>query len=347
VNPALSAAPEAMSILEHGASLSAPPIALSSIQTLGVVCPVFREEEAIERFHDRLAAAIAPLGERYRLRIVYVVDPAEDETEAILQRLARPGSGVEVLVMSRRFGHQAALLAGIEHCDADAIVMLDSDQQHPPELIPELVARWERGADIVQTVREDSADTPLLKRLTSRWFYEFMLKVGSINLPVGAADYRLISARIAQLLRDEIRERNPFLRGLFSWVGFTVAYVPFVPAQRAGGASKYRLGQLLSFALNGVCSFSKVPLRFCIGAGIVLAVLSILFSIVQVILYIRGETIVPGWATLIGAVGLIGGVQLFFLGVIGEYLSIVFDEVKARPRYIVAHRYGSRGDAHE
>jgi len=317
------------------------------MKTLGIVCPVFREEETIARFHDRLTAAVASLTGRYGIRTTYVVDPAEDRTESILHGLADADSRVEVVVMSRRFGHQAALLAGIELSDADAIVMLDCDLQHPPELIPEMVAHWEHGADIVQGIRQDDRSTPLFKRLTSRWFYELMLKMGSIDLPVGAADYRLISARIAGLLRHEIRERNPFLRGLFSWIGFTVAYVPFTAAPRAGGASKYGWGWLFAFALNGVCSFSKVPLRFCIGAGIALAVFSILFSVVQVFFYLRGDTVVPGWATLIGAVGLIGGVQLFFLGVIGEYLSIVFDEVKGRPRYIVARRYGGNAVARD
>jgi len=310
------------------------------MKSLSIVCPVYREEQVIRVFHAALRAVVAELAPRYRVSICYVMDPSPDGTEAILRDIAAAEPDVTVLVMSRRFGHQAALVAGIDHAEADAVVMLDSDMQHPPELIPALVAKWEEGADIVQTIRLDDERVPLLKRVTSRWFYRTLMRIGSIELPVGAADYRLVSRRVAQVFRDSLGEHNPFMRGLFTWVGFTAAFVPFRPAERVAGRSKYRFANLMAFALNGICSFSKAPLRICAVLGLVLSVVSVAFVFVQIAVYLAGADLVPGWATLLGAVGIIGGIQLLFLGVIGEYVGIIFDEVKRRPRYLLAAEIG-------
>ncbi|MEO6748423.1 MAG: glycosyltransferase family 2 protein [Casimicrobiaceae bacterium] len=312
-----------------------------SPRLLSIVCPVFREAETIDAFHAALLEALEPLRARYEIEILYVVDPSDDGTELRIAAIADASSKVTAIIMSRRFGHQAALLAGIEESAGDAVVMLDSDLQHPPGLIAELVRRWEEGAEIVQTLRREDPSAPWLRRTTSRLFYQLLLRIGSIDIPAGAADFRLISARVATTLRDELPERNPFLRGLFSWVGFNVCYVAYDPAPRLAGASKYRVGTLFTFALNGIFSFSKVPLRMCIAAGTALALVSFVFTLMQVVMYWMGNRMVPGWASLFGAVGIIGGIQLLFLGVIGEYLSIIFDEVKHRPRYLIERRIGA------
>jgi dolichol-phosphate mannosyltransferase len=309
------------------------------MRSLDVVCPVFREEEMIVLFHRQLAAALQPLEQRYRIRIVYVLDPSPDKTEPLLQAISAHDPRVEVIVMSRRFGHQAALIAGIDCSRGDAVVMLDSDLQHPPELIAGIVEQWENGADIVQMVRQDGDETGLVKRLTSRWFYALLQRVGAVDLPAGASDYRLLSQRVAEVVRAQITERNPFLRGLVSWVGFTIVHVPFVPSARPGGRSHYRPSTLLNFALNGICSFSKFPLRFCVALGMVIAFLSFLGGFLEIAFYMFGTIEVPGWASLIAALCFLSGVQLFFLGVIGEYIGLIFDEVKGRPRYIADRRY--------
>ena len=309
------------------------------MKSIDVICPVFQEEEVIESFHEKLVEALGKLSARYRIRIVYVLDPSPDRTEAKLFELSKRDSRIEILVMSRRFGHQAALMAGMDHSAADAVVMLDSDLQHPPELIPQFVRRWEDGADIVQAIRNDGRDIHPAKRLTSRWFYRLFEKIGAVDLQVGAADFRLLSAPIVRIFQTQMREHNPFLRGLVGWVGFRVDYISFVPAQRTKGRSKYRATTLFNFALNGICSFSKAPLRFCIVTGIVLALLSILAGAAQIVAYfVFSKTNVPGWASLVASVTFLGGLQLFFLGVIGEYVGLVFDEVKNRPRYLVARR---------
>jgi glycosyltransferase involved in cell wall biosynthesis len=318
---------------------------------LDVVCPVYREEEVIASFHASLAQTLDALPDNYTVHITYVVDPSPDGTENVLASIAQADPRVEILTMSRRFGHQMALVAGIDHSDGDIIVMLDSDLQHPPELIPELLRHWEDGSEIVQTIRKDGAEANWLKRSTSRWFYATFMKVGAVNLQSGAADYRLISRRVAQVFRKEIREHNQFLRGLMSWVGFRVTFVPFTPTARKQGKSKYQPATLINFALNGICSFSKVPLRFCIGAGLILATLSMLGAFVEVLMYAIGNVEVRGWTSLIAMVSFVGGIQLFFLGVLGEYISLIFDEVKDRPLYLLDRRHrrgiGSKRDDSE
>ena len=259
------------------------------MRSLDVICPVFREEQVIGMFHERLVAVFDGLAERYASRIIYVLDPSPDQTENILSAIAAADPRVEVLVMSRRFGHQAALIAGMDYSDGDALIMLDSDLQHPPELIPDLLRHWEDGADIVQTVREEGGESSKLKRAASRWFYATFLKLSEIKLPPGAADYRLLSRRVNEVFRKEMREQNPFLRGLVSWVGYKIIYVPFTPTKREGGASKYRPLTLLNFALNGLSSFSKVPLRICIAVGLLMAALSISGALVQIVLYAFGD----------------------------------------------------------
>ena len=311
------------------------------MQTIDIICPVFEEEETIGLFHAKLSSIADELSSRYSCRIFYVVDPSRDRTEAILRDVCSSDSRVELLVMSRRFGHQLALIAGMDHSRGDAIVMLDSDLQHPPELITQLVEIWKDGADIVQCVRQDVPEQDLLKRLMSQWFYRIFLRLGGIELPAGAADYRLLSRRVVDVLRAQVREHNPFLRGLVSWVGFKIVYVPFTPVQRERGKSKYSTSALINFALNGICSFSKVPLRFCIAAGCILAVMSILSAMIQVAIYFFGRFDVPGWASLFATVSLIGGIQIIFLGVVGEYIGLIFDEVKNRPRYILDRHYQS------
>jgi dolichol-phosphate mannosyltransferase len=309
------------------------------MKTIDIICPVYREEEVIAAFHERLAAVAEGLAPRYRLRILYVVDPAPDRTEAILREIGARDPRVGVIVMSRRFGHQSALVAGMDHCDGDAAVMLDSDLQHPPELIPTLVAEWENGAEIVQAVRQDGHETGFAKRFTSRLFYRLLLKLGSVELTPGAADYRLLSRRVVDVFRTEMREHNPFLRGLVSWVGFSIRFVPFVPAARERGRSKYRVSTLVNFAVSGICSFSNLPLRLCTLMGLAVAGLSIIGGVVQMFVYFHGTVRVPGWATLVVFLSFISGVQLTFLGILGEYVSLIFDEVKGRPLYIVGRRY--------
>ncbi|WGD55347.1 glycosyltransferase family 2 protein [Bradyrhizobium sp. CB1650] len=303
--------------------------------TIDIVSPVFGEEEAISAFHEALIQSTAPLSNDFTFNFIYVVDPAKDRTEDKLIALAKCDPRITVIIMSRRFGHQAALLAGMDASAGDALIMLDSDLQHPPSLIPEMIQYWRSGAEIVQALRRDGVETSSGKRITSSWFYQILGKISPVKLQSGAADFRLISRRVVELFRSSIREHNPFLRGLMGWVGFTVAYLPFTPAARFKGRSKYTLSALTVFALNGFCSFSKLPLRLCVAAGLVISVLSLLMGAINVVLYFSGSRFVPGWASIFALTSFAIGLNMLFLGVIGEYVGLIFDEVKERPRYII------------
>ena len=249
-----------------------------------------------------------------------------------------------MLVLSRRFGHQAALIAGMDRCDADALITLDSDLQHPPELIPSLLKHFESGADIVQTVRRDVANRAAFERLTSGWFYALMRRVGAVDLRSGAADYRLLSRRVVDVFRARVREQNQFVRGLVRWVGYRSEFVEFDCRPREAGRSKYGVAQLIVFAIQGICSFSKAPLRLAVLLGAGIAALGFLYGAFVVVTYFVGPMIVPGWTSLLALVALLGGFQLIFLGVIGEYIGLIFDEVKHRPLYLVDRVYGDISD---
>jgi len=313
---------------------------------IDVICPVFREEAAIATFHQALVDATAGLSAEYGLRYIYVVDPSSDRSEEILQGLADADSRITVIVMSRRFGHQAAIIAGLDESTGDAVVMLDSDMQHPPSLIPTLVEHWRSGADTVQTLREDGDETSFRKRTTSALFYRLFERVTKIQINSGAADFRLMSRKVVNIFRDEIREHNPFLRGLVTWIGYKIVYVPFTPAKRTAGVSNYSLSRLIVFALNGLCSFSKLPLRVCIVLGLVSAVGSLVGGFGLVLNFVLwGDTYAPGWASLLALLAFATSLNLFFLGVLGEYIGLIFDEVKDRPRYLVGRTYGAATDA--
>lgn len=310
------------------------------MKNVDVVCPVYREAASIEFFHNALKAAVAPLDREIKFNFIYVVDPSPDRSVEILQQIADMEPNVMVLVMSRRFGHQAALIAGMDVSKGDAMITLDSDMQHPPELIPELISQWLGGADIVQALRRDNLGGDNLKAATSRNFYKLFERLTKMGIKPGAADYRLLSRKLVVLFREEMQEQNPFLRGLVTWVGHKIVYVPFTPAPRKGGLSNYSMSTLLLFAANGICSFSKLPLRACIWFGISFAALSVLGGIANLIIYFTHSTYQPGWASLFAFLTFGFGVNLFFLGVLGEYIGLIFDEVKNRPRYILEHIHG-------
>ncbi len=308
------------------------------MKTLAVVAPVYNEAEVIADFHAALSTVLDSIADRYQSCILFVMDRSSDGTLAILRGIAACDPRSRVLVLSSRFGHQMSLLAGIDNSDADAVVMLDSDLQHPPELIPKLLEEFERGHDIVYTIRQDSDQVGFLKRTTSKLFYRLINVVSQIPIDQSAADYRLVSRRVADVFRTQIRERNQFLRGLFAWVGFERIGVPFQVRGRAGGRSKYSLRRLFSFAIAGVTSFSKRPLQAAVYVGFGFAFLAFVMTIVTVVQYLLYRSLPPGWATIVTVVSGLNGVQLIFLGILGEYVGAIFDEVKARPHYLVEER---------
>jgi polyisoprenyl-phosphate glycosyltransferase len=302
---------------------------------LSVVLPVYNEVDGIQPLIDHLLPVLDTLV--YDAEILFVDDGSTDGTGELLDRLhEQDPQRVTVLHLSRNFGHQAALTAGMDCASGDAVICMDADLQHPPSLIPTMVQRWEAGFDIVQAVRRRTAGVSIFKELSARAFYALINRLSSTAIEPNAADFRLLSRRVVEVFRKDVRERDRFLRGLVAWVGFRTCCVEFDAGSRFAGRSKYSVRKMLSFARTGLVSFSKIPLKIAVFLGFVVSALSLLYGVFAVIAYLFFSTVMPGWASTILVGTFLGGCQLLFLGVLGEYVATIFDEIKARPLYIVA-----------
>jgi glycosyltransferase involved in cell wall biosynthesis len=308
------------------------------MKKLSVISPVFNEEEVIEEFHQTLAAEIDSLSGKYEAEMIYVVDSCPDRSLEILRAIAEKDRRVIVIALSSRFGHQMSLVAGIDHACGDAVIMLDSDLQHPPSLIRDMLTEFEKGNDVVFTIRSDPRGTGLFKKVSSRLYYRIINRLSQIPILENAADFRLISARVARVFQTEIRERNQFVRGLVSWVGFKRVGIQFTAQSRPAGRTKYSLGRLLRTGIYGIVSFSKKPLQAAIITGFALAFGGFLLALYSLFQYFSHTKLPSGWATLVILISGFSGIQLIFLGIIGEYIGAIFDEVKARPLYIVQEK---------
>lgn len=302
---------------------------------LTVIAPVYNEEEVIGAFHARLGEVLASLAD-VDAKILYVVDRCTDNTLEVLRALVRRDPRAKAIALSSRFGHQMSLVAGIDNSlDSDAIIMMDSDLQHPPELIPELIDNFRRGFEVVYTVRRDTEDINPLRKMASNLFYRLLAKLSRVPMNANAADFRLISGRVAKILSTDFRERNMFLRGLFTWIGFRQTGVDYVARKRAGGYSKYSLSKMLQLATAGILSFSTKPLQLGIFVGMVFSLLSFMLMMWTVVEYFIDQSIPSGWTTLVVLLLMFSGIQLIVLGIIGAYIGGIYEEVKDRPRYII------------
>ncbi len=266
---------------------------------LTVLAPVYNEAQVIAHFHARTRSVLDGLAD-VDARILYVVDRCSDNTLEVLRGVVASDAQTKVIALSARFGHQMSLLAGIENAlDADAIVMMDSDLQHPPELIPELLENFRAGYDVVYTVRRDTEGASPIRKALGNVFYRVLAQLSNVQINANAADFRLISRRVATLLATDFRERNMFLRGLFSWMGFKQKAVSFMAASRFAGASKYSLSRILNLALAGVLSFSTRPLQAGIFLGVGFAGLAFVLLVGAVVAYFLDSAIPSGWTTLV------------------------------------------------
>ncbi|MGH2953240.1 MAG: glycosyltransferase family 2 protein [Solirubrobacterales bacterium] len=299
---------------------------------VSVVSPVFDEEETLRAFHDRVVSALAGLD----LELVLVDDGSRDATPRILAELAAGDPRIKVVSLSRNFGHQAALTAGLDNARGDAVVMLDSDLQDPPELIPTMLDHWRRGSDVVFAVRTVRTGETRLKLATASWFYRLFSRLAQIELTRNSGDFRLLDRRALDAL-GAMRERNRFLRGMTVWVGFTQTAVSYERDPRPAGETKYTPRKMLRFSLDAISSFSHVPLQLATVMGFIVSAIAFLGIPIAIGLRIAGE-FVPGIASVLLAVLLLGGIQLITVGIIGEYLGRVYDEVKQRPLYVVRDR---------
>ena len=309
------------------------PFGADAARLLSVVAPCYNESPVILRFHRELAAVLDGLA-GLTTEIIFVDDGSTDDTLTLLNELSRTHPTVRVCSLSRNFGHQIALAAGLDRAAGDAVVLMDSDLQHPPELIREFVDKWRDGHDIVLSIRRATEGASMLKRVTSRGFYTVLNYLSGTQVPPGAADFCLLSRQVCESLRS-MPERHRFLRGLIAWAGFDRALVPYDAAARAAGESKYTFLKMIGLAVDAVFSFSSAPLRLALRSGLVMTLLGFAYLIVTLGNGFLFGGIVPGYASLIGVVTILGGCQLAFLGLIGQYLARVFEEVKRRPMYLV------------
>ena len=299
---------------------------------VSVVVPMYDEEGSAVELYSRVCAALDDVP----FELVAIDDGSSDATPGILADLAADDDRVKVVTLARNFGHQTAITAGLDHASGDAVVMMDADLQDPPELIPEMLDRWRAGADVVYAVRTAREGETRFKRATARVFYRLISKISDVPLAHDAGDFRLLDRRaLAALLA--LRERNRYLRGMTVWVGFTQTAVTYTRSARHAGTTKYPLRKMLRFALDAISSFSNAPLQLATVLGFVIAMLAFLMIPVAVGFRIAGE-FVPGVTTTVIAVLLLGGIQLIAIGVIGEYVGRIYEEVKQRPLYLVRER---------
>jgi len=311
--------------------------------TIEIISPVYEEEATIDIFHHALKKELLSLLPLYPTSILYVCDPGRDQTQEKLRVIAAADPSTRVICLSRRFGHQASLLAGLDAADADIVVMMDCDMQHPPEVITRMLDAYNKGAEIVHTFRTYDPSITRFKRLTSHLYYRALQALTDTNILENSADFRLVSRRVVALFQTSIRERNQFLRGLFSWVGFKQAQVPFQSAPRAAGVTKYTLARMMRLAVAGIISSSVKPLRYSIYLGLLIAFLGFILVVVTIFQKFLGSRFPAGWATLIAVTSILGGAQLVFLGVLGEYVAYISDDVKARPSYIIDYKLNFHG----
>lgn len=307
---------------------------MSERPELSVVIPAYNEEANIRPMVERLDRAVAPSVSG--LEVVFVDDGSRDGTWAAISELAARDPRVRGIRFARNFGHQAALTAGVDAARGRAVVIIDADLQDPPEVIPEMLARWREGFEVVYGQREEREGETWFKKATARWFYRLLSRITSVEIPVDTGDFRLMGPRAVAAFRS-LPERNRFIRGLVAWLGFPQTAVRYRRKPRAAGETKYPLRKMVRLALDGIVGFSYLPLRLATMLGFAVSGLSFLYILVVIGLKIAGINW-PGYTSLMASILFLGGVQLIMIGILGEYIGRIFDEVKRRPLYLVQER---------
>lgn len=302
------------------------------VKRVSIVVPVYNEQENIRYFYQEVRKYMDPLGYLYEL--IFVDDGSTDNTAPILEQVVRQDGRVRAVLLARNFGHQIALTCGMDHASGEAVITMDGDMQHPPALLPVLLEKWEAGFEVVQTIRLETEDASWFKKHTSSLFYRLINTMSNVHVAEGGSDFRLLDGKAVATFQ-RFKERARFIRGLIGDLGYRQTFVEFTAPPRHAGKSKFSLRKMLTFALDGITSFSKMPLRFAFYVGLLLGLIS--FGLTLDVVYTKLFTTeaVPGWATIAASVLLLGGLQLVGLGIVGEYVGRIFEEVKHRPLYWV------------
>jgi glycosyltransferase involved in cell wall biosynthesis len=314
-----------------------PRAVLDDAPDYSIVVPIYNEQETLPALHARLAAVIDQLDGP--AEVVLVNDGSSDGSWPAMQGIHEADARFRIVGLSRNFGHQIAVTAGLDLSRGRAIVVIDADLQDPPELIVEMAARWREGYDVVYAVREARAGETRFKLKTAAWFYRLMRRLAEVQIPADVGDFRLVDRRALDAVRG-MRERARYLRGMFAWVGFRQTGVTYHRAERHAGESKYPLRKMLQFALDGLVSFSSLPLRIALNIGFLIAIFAFLLGATFMVLKLAGSYTVPGWASLAVVTSFFAGAQLMMIGIMGEYVGRIYDEVKRRPLYLVSDMEG-------
>ncbi len=300
--------------------------------SLSVIVPVHNEEETLPVFHEKLSAVLDEL--ECQTEILYINDGSTDHSSLLINTWQQNDTRVGLLDLSRNFGKEAAMSAGLDHCKGDAVIIIDSDLQDPPELIPQLVAKWQQGFEVVYATRTERDGESWLRKFTTHLFYRLLHKTASVDIPKDTGDFRLLSRRAVDALK-QLNEQHRFMKGLFSWIGFAQTGVPYRRDPRYAGKSKWNYWRLWNFALEGITSFTTAPLKIATYFGLITAGAAFLLGLYIIIDTLLYGNPIPGYPSLMVVVLFLGGSQLVAIGVLGEYLGRMFDEVKGRPLYLI------------
>ncbi len=296
-----------------------------------VIIPCYNEEGNIEILYQKLAATLI----NTKVEYIFIDDGSRDDTLIIIKNLARINRSIKFISFSRNFGHQNAIRAGLEFASGDCVITLDADLQHPPQLIPTLLKKWEEGYDIVYTIRKDQKKLSKFKKLSALYYYKIINYLADIELTYGSADFRLLDRKIVKILVNDISEYPLFYRGLIRWIGYKQIGVEYIANERFAGQTKYPLYKMINFAIEGITSFSLKPLRISIFIGFFFSLLSAFYAIYVIFLAIFTNKTILGWPSLITTILFMGGMNMILLGIIGEYIGKIFIQSKKRPFYLI------------
>ena len=298
---------------------------------ISIVIPCHNEEGNVELMYVKIKETLSD----YSVEYVFVDDNSNDETLNILENLSKKDPNVKFVSFSRNFGHQSALRAGLEYSTGDCVISMDGDLQHPPEMLPELIEKWKEGYDIVYTVRKDIENVSKFKKITASVFYKLINNLSDIEIKQGAADFRLLDRKIVDILINDITEYHLFYRGLISWIGFKQTYIEYIPHKRFSGTTKYSLGKMISFASDGITSFSIRPLKLGILLGLSLSAFSAVYGAYVIIMAVFTDETLKGWASILVSILFIGGINMILLGIVGEYIGKLYIQSKKRPYFLI------------
>ncbi len=299
---------------------------------LAILIPVFNEEKNIPLLLDRISSSLLNI---IHYEVLFIDDGSTDNTLETIKNICLTSTNVHYISFSANFGHQNALKAGIDHCQGDIVISLDGDLQHPPELIPEMLRKWQDGFDIVHTCRRNTQSTSMFKKLSAGFFYRFINLISSVHLQPGVADFRLIDKKVLLSLR-EFKENDLFFRGIVASIGYKQSQIDYTPGDRIHGNTKYSMKKMISLALSGITGFSAFPLRILLCSGLFFSFCSFIFGLYALGIRSFTDLAVPGWASIMAGIFFLGGLQLIAIGICGEYIAKIFLEVKQRPHYIVS-----------